>query len=91
MSPLPIGGGGALARGTPTNIFRDSPGLSGIKWDKWDSAGTRIAGAGRDPGETLVQPAGRGPHSFASHGATLAQQPRDIHRTMVRGVGSGQA
>ena len=26
-----------------TNFRRDSPGLSGIKWDKWDSAGQRRA------------------------------------------------
>ena len=25
------------------NLKRDSPGLSGIKWDKWDSAGQRRA------------------------------------------------
>ena len=47
------------------NLKRDSPGLSGIKWDKWDSAGQR---KGRGRGIW-----GRGRKSMVAHGQDYAR------------------
>ena len=83
------GGVQRVWHGTRANIFwRDSPGLSGIKWDKRDSEARTAAmkrPARRAPGRRSGRAQScRAQSGFALHDAILARTAGTLHRTMVR-------